>query len=77
MDTSPSFFLRSVDGKAVAIPSHFKFIELRSSDGLVALVLGVEGDRIVMFDSNGPEASRYQGNFSDVRFCDNIKIPSI
>jgi tricorn protease-like protein len=75
MSKPSSFFLRSEDGKVIPIPAHFKYLELRSADGLTAVVLAIEEDKVVMFSKNDPEASRYIGNFSDVRFCDKIKIP--
>jgi hypothetical protein len=75
MDQEQSnFFLRGTDGKVVKVPNHFKYLEIRSSDDLTAVVFAIEGNKIVMFTKDDPEAARYMGNFKEVKFCQKIDL---
>ena len=69
-----NFFLRSIDGKVLKVPSHFKYLEIRSSDDLTAVVFAIEGNKIIMFSKGDPEAARYTSNFKEVKFCEKINL---
>lgn len=74
-ETSGGFFLRSTTGKVLSVPEHFKYLEIRSEDGMVSHVFALEESSLIMFTKKDPEASKYKGAFPDVKFCDAIDPP--
>lgn len=77
MKKQPNFFLRSVDGQVVEVPSKFKYLEIRTIDGLVTHVFAVEDNQTIMFTKEDPEAAKYQGAYKDVSFGNTITLDQI
>ena len=77
MKKNPNFFLRSVDGQVVEVPSKFKYLEIRSTDGLVTHVFAVEDGSTIMFTKEDPEAAKYQGSYKDVKFGTEVTMTQI
>ncbi len=70
-ENSSGFFLRSTDGKSVRVPDHFKFLEIKTYDGLVAAVLTVTDNGLSLFSkSDEPWVERYKLMFPEVKFGD-------
>lgn len=77
MSKPPNFFLRSTDGQVVEVPSKFKYLEIRSVDGLVTHVFAVEDGSTIMFTKDDPESAKYQGSFKDVKFGEEVSFSKI
>lgn len=77
MKKQANFFLRSIDGHVVEVPSKFKYLEIRTTDDLVTHVFAAEDNKIIMFTKEDPEAVKYQGTYSDVNFGNAITLDQL
>jgi hypothetical protein len=71
------FFLRSTSGKVAEVPEQFKFLEIRSYDGLVSHVFSVEDNQIIMFTKDDKEAIKYKARYPEVEFCPVLDVDAM